>query len=495
MGNCRNFVRFLTKTNNYATIKIPDMPHNTDNNDLVFSRFMSRRTFVKAGIGAAAAVGIGASAVNTFSTVDVKGKILIIGGGAAGCSFAARLMRRIAGPDITLIDPSDRQYYQPGFTFIAAGIFSPDEVWKPQSACIPGGVKWVKDSVVALDPERRTARTAKGETYTYDYLVLTPGLKLCWDRVEGISRETLGEGNAHCIYDFEGAKRIWPAIDSLTSKGGKFVFTDTYTKHKCGGAPKKICMLTEHLSRRKGTRDECRIDYFCSEKALYDVPYYTPRLLQLYDERGIGLQVDTRVSGIDTSAKKVYLEKHGKVKAMEYDEALGRDVEKEQTTVKPFVEDYDLLSFVPPQSAPDFVRESGLSWTEGKLAADGWVMVDKETLVHRKFHNVICLGDCAGIPTSKTSSAIRMQLPVAVANLLDIMQGKEPSHKYNGYACCPIVTDYGHVLLCEFDYDKKPVITFPFSLLDMSREQYAAWLLKKHILKPMFFNGMLKGLM
>ena len=75
------------------------------------------------------------------------------------------------------------------------------------------------------------------------------------------------------------------------------------------------------------------------------------------------------------------------------------------------------------------------------------------------------------------------------------MQGKEPSHKYNGYACCPIVTDYGHVLLCEFNYDKKPVISFPFSLLDMSQEQYAAWLLKKYFLKPMFFNGMLTGLM
>lgn len=456
---------------------------------------ISRRSFLKAGLGGAAAIGIGAGTVDYLSTTDVKGRILIIGGGAAGCSFAAQLMRKIEKPDITLIDPADRQYYQPGFTFIAAGIFKPDEVWKPQSCCIPKGVKWVKDSVVALDPVKQEARTSKGEKYSYDYLVLTPGLKLNWDKVEGISRNTLGQGNAHCIYDFEGAQRIWPAIQEFTKKGGRALFTDTYTKHKCGGAPKKICMLTEHLARKNGTRENCQIDYFCSEKALYDVPYYTPRLLEIYDERNIHLELNDRVVGIDTSAKKVYFEKHVKNKVMEFDETLGTEVEVEREEVTPFVEDYDLLSFVPPQSAPDFVRESGLSWTEGKLAKDAWVMVDQETLIHQTFKNVICLGDCAGIPTSKTSAAIRKQLPIAVGNLLDVMSGKEPSHKYNGYACCPIVTDYGHVLLCEFDYEKKPDITFPFSLLDMSKEQWAGWLLKRYFLKPMFFNGMLTGLM
>ena len=150
---------------------------------------------------------------------------------------------------------------------------------------------------------------------------------------------------------------------------------------------------------------------------------------------------------------------------------------------------------MPPQSAPDFVKQSGLSWTEGKLARDGWVMVDQETLIHKTFPNVVSLGDVAGIPTSKTSAAIRKQLPIAVENLLCVMQGKEPTEKYNGYACCPIVTDYGHVLLCEFDYNKDADITFPFSLLDMSKEQRAAWWLKKYFLKPMFFHGMLTGYM
>ncbi len=458
---------------------------------------MTRRKFLWLGGAGVATLAVGGTAIHALRTEDVKGRILIIGGGAAGCSFAARLMRRVSHPDITLIDPSDKQFYQPGFTFIASGIFQANEVWMPQSECLPKGegFRWVKDSVVALDPVNQTARTAKGNTYAYDFLVLCPGIKLCWDEVEGFDLKQMGKGNAYSIYDFQGAQKIWPAIQQLVKEGGRGVFTDTYTKHKCGGAPKKICLLTEDWARKNNARDKIKLDYFCSEKALYDVPYYTPRLLEIYEERHVGLSVNCRVKGIDTEKKQVYLERHEKRTVKRTDPETHEVTEVDDTQVTPFGEDYDLLSFVPPQSVPDFVKESGLSWTEGKLASGGWVMVDQYTFVHQKFPNVISLGDCAGLPTSKTSAAIRKQLPIAVENLLQIMQGKEPTHRYNGYACCPIVTDYSHVLLCEFDYEKKPDISFPFSLLDMSKEQYSAFLLKRYFLKPMFFHAMLKGLM
>ena len=74
------------------------------------------------------------------------------------------------------------------------------------------------------------------------------------------------------------------------------------------------------------------------------------------------------------------------------------------------------------------------------------------------------------------------------------MEGKAPEEKYDGYAACPIITDYGHVLMCEFDYDKNPQTSFPFTMLDMSKEQKAAWDLKVNGLKPLYFQSMLKGL-
>lgn len=439
---------------------------------------VNRRLFIKMLAAAGLLSFSNTEQAKAFSS-NAKGKIVIIGGGAAGISMAANLKHWLKEPDITLIDPSERQFYQPGFTLIASGVYQPNDVWKKQADCIPSKIKWIKDSVTAIDPVWNQISTKENGKIPYDFLVLTPGLQINWNKVEGISQKTLGQGNAHCIYDFEGAQKTWKALQEFSKTGGRGIYTDTYTKHKCGGAPKKICLLTDDYTRKQGTRDNVTLNFFTASKELYDVPFYTPRLLQIYEERNVPIHLNVRVKGVDTAAKKVHFERIEK-----------RGDEKIYT---PFIEEYDFLHFTPPMSAPDFVREAGLGWTEGKLAADAWVMVDKETLVHKKYPNIISLGDVAGIPTSKTSAAIRMQVPIAAKNLISLMEGKEPTEKYNGYAACPIVTDYGHVLLCEFDYDKKPQTSFPFTMIDTSKEQWLAWLLKVYILKPMYFYGMLKG--
>lgn len=440
---------------------------------------IDRRHFLKL-MAATGLISVASTQKAKAFSSDAKGKIVIIGGGAAGISMAARLLNWLDNPDITLIDPSDRQYYQPGFTLIASGVYEAGEVWKEQKDCMPDGVKWIKDSVAAVDPVWNQVTTTNNGKIAYDFLVLTPGIQTNWEKVEGITHDTLGQGNAHSIYDFEGAQKTWKAVQEFSKTGGRGIFTDTYTKHKCGGAPKKICLLTEHYNRKQGTRDKVSLDYYTAAHELYDIPYFTPRLLEIYKERNVPINLNVRVKGVDTATKQVHFEKIEKV--------------GEEKIVTPFIEDYDFLHFTPPMSAPDFVREAGLGWTEGSLAADAWVMVDKATLVHTKYPNIVSLGDVAGIPTSKTSAAIRVQVPIAAKNLISLMEGKEPTEKYNGYAACPIVTDYGHVLLCEFDYDKKAANSFPFSMMDTSKELWAAWALKVYFLKPMYFYGMLKGL-
>ena len=439
---------------------------------------IDRRHFFKLMAMAGLLTAASTQKAKAFSS-KAKGKIVIIGGGAAGISMAARLKSWLDKPDITLIDPSDRQFYQPGFTLIASGVYQPDDVWRKQEDCIPNDIKWIKDSVAAVDPVWNQVTTKNNGKIAYDFLVLTPGIQINWEKVEGITQATLGQGNAHSIYDFEGAQKTWKAIQEFSKTGGRGIYTDTYTKHKCGGAPKKICLLTEHYTRKQGTRETVDLNFYTASKELYDVPFFTPRLLEIYKERNIPINLNVRVKGVDTAAKQVHFEKIEKV--------------GDQKVYTPFVEDYDFLHFTPPMSAPDFVREAGLGWTEGKLAADAWVMVDKETLVHKTYPNIVSLGDVAGIPTSKTSAAIRKQVPIAAKNLISLMEGKEPAEKYDGYAACPIGTDYGHVLLCEFNYKKEAQNSFPFTLLDTSKEQWTAWLLKVYFLKPMYFYGMLNG--
>ena len=441
---------------------------------------ITRKQFLQIMAVAGAFVALGTDKAYAAKS-NARGRIVIIGGGAAGISMASRLKRALSNPDITIIDPSDKHFYQPGFTLIGGGVYGKDDVWRKQEDCMPKGVKWVKDVVTLVHPTQNKVDTAHSGSIEYDFMVLAPGVKYDWDRIEGITYKTIGEGNAHTIYDWRGAQLTWPAMQEFARKGGRGVFCDTYTKHKCGGAPKKISLLTWDNARKEGTTDRIDMHYYTGSKQLYDVPHFTPRLEEIYRERNIPVDMRCKLRAIDTHDKKAYFDQTVTL-------ADGTE------SVKKIVAEYDFMHFLVPQCAPDFVRESGLSWTEGNLAADGWAMADKETLVHKTYSNIICLGDCAGIPTSKTSAAIRKQLPVATANLVSIMEGGAPEVKYNGYAACPIVTEYGKVLMCEFDYDKKPQITFPLSLLDMSREQWVAWLLKVYGLKPIYFELMLRGL-
>jgi len=55
-----------------------------------------------------------------------------------------------------------------------------------------------------------------------------------------------------------------------------------------------------------------------------------------------------------------------------------------------------------------------------------------------------------------------MQVPVAAASLVSIMEAKEPVEKFDGYSACPFIIEYREVLMCEFSYEKEliPIMLF-----------------------------------
>lgn len=434
-----------------------------------------------AGLAAAIVVERG---YDFFSESKAKAKIVIVGGGAAGITMSAYLSDMLRQVDVTIIEPNEIHHYQPGYTLIAADIFTPGEIARPTQQLIPRHVKWLKDSVTELNPEGNSLTTAKNGRVSYDFLVLVPGCQMDFELVDGITRKSLGEGNVHSIYDYRSAALCRDAIKQLGGvKDGKLVFTNTYTKVKCGGAPKKICLLAEDSLRKRNLRDNFEISYFANQNELMKPKVYGDRLFEIFAERDIKVKYKHRLTGVDTSAKKAFFDLLPEPTANPISAAA---------TLEKLVVDFDLLHIVPPMSAPDFIKNSTVSVPIDKDNQGGWIKVDKETLVHSKFKNIISLGDVAGIPTSKTGAAIRMQAPIAAANLVSMMENREPVMKYNGYSACPIITEYGKVLMCEFGYDEKLLPSIPF--LDPGIERGMWWLLKVHGLKPMYYHGMLNGL-
>ncbi len=422
----------------------------------------------------------------------IKGKIVIIGGGSAGLCVAARLEGLLSDPDITIIDPIEIHYYQPGFTLVASGIYHPDHVISYEKDLIPSSCKWLKDSVTSVDPDNNKITTKANGEINYDFLVVCPGIQMNWSDLEGISLDKLGDDNIHSVFVFEGSKKTWSAIKNLSKSGGRAIFCDAHTPIKCGGAPKKINLLAEDYFRREGTRNEVDINFFTSSGKMFGVPIFEKRLEEIYAQRDMPTHKMHKFLGVDRAKKIALFEKTIITEREEYDDVLEETIKVEDKKMETIEVPFDFLHFTPPMSAPDFIKESSLAWDRGSAAEGGWTMVDKETLVHLKYKNVISLGDVAGIPINKTGGSIRKQAPVAAKNLVLLMEGKEPIHKHNGYTVCPILTNYGKVLLAEFGYYNELMPTIP--ILDPGQERWIWWVLKCYILHPMYYYGMLKGI-
>lgn len=454
----------------------------------------SRRKFLKLSAFGLGGIIVSKGSFDLFNESNSEGKIVIVGGGAAGITMAAYLVDKLRNPDITIIEPNEIHHYQPGYTMIAGGVFTADEVLKPNKDLIPRGVTWLKDKVMELNPDNNSLETQSSGKINYDYLVLVPGCQLNYNLIEGIDANRLGEGNVHSIYTHEGSQKCYEALKKMPDlKNGNFVFTDSYTKIKCGGAPKKICLMSDDYLRNNNAREGKSFNYYSNGTNLMTPKIYGDRLAEIYDERDVQTHYKHRLVSVDTAKQRATFE-------LLPEETLsptpvGVNYEKVEVP-------FDFLHIVPPMSAPDFVKNSPLVITEGELRHGGWVDSNEFTLIHNKYPNIISFGDVAGLPTSKTGAAIRIQAPVAAANLVSLMEGKEPTKAYNGYSACPIVTEYGKVLMAEFgygeevkphSYKKKVLPTIPF--IDSGVERGMWWILKKHGLKPMYYHGMLKGLM
>lgn len=390
-------------------------------------------------------------------------QIVIVGGGNAGISVAAQLLLKNAKLDIAIIDPADKHYYQPAWTLVGSGVFDIKKTERSEASVMPKGVQWIKESVQSFEPEKNEVKTG-GDVYTYDYLVVCPGIQLNWSAVKGLT-ETLGKNNICSNYSFKTAPYTFECIKNL--KKGKAIFHNPHTPVKCGGAPHKIMYMAADYFRKQGVLDDIDIQYWSGAGKLFAVEKYEKTLLGVCDKANIKLNFMERLEEVDGPNKRARFVGFGE---------KNKDVE---TWV-----DFDMIHVTPPQSAPDFIKNSVLA------NAAGWVDVDKNTLQHVKFQNIFSLGDASGLPTSKTGAAIRKQAPVVVANLLSLIGQNPLDMAYTGYTSCPLLTGYGKLVLAEFDYNNQPQETFPF---DQSKERWSMYMLKKEVLPRMYWNMILKG--
>jgi len=391
--------------------------------------------------------------------------LLIVGGGAAGVSVANTMRRQDANIDIAIVEPSEKHYYQPGFTIIGGGAYTMKQTMRNEADLISDSIVWIKEYVQTFQPEQNTVTLRSGETVSYDYLVVCPGLQLDWDKIKGL-KETLGKNNVCSNYSPETVEYTWECIKSIES--GNALFTQPPMPIKCAGAPQKIMYLAADRFRKKGILDKFTIEFCNAGPGLFGIPFFAKALSKVVADYGIKTCFGHNLVAIDGETKTATFE------------TTDADGKKQQVN-KPF----DMIHVTPPQSAPDFIKQSPLA------NAAGWVDVHDKTLQHTRYANIFGLGDATSTPNAKTAAAVRKQVPVVIDNITHLMRSQALVDAYNGYGSCPLTTSLSTVMLAEFSYGGKVTPSFP--LLDPRANRWIWWIGKIMGFPWMYWSLMLKG--
>lgn len=413
--------------------------------------------------------------------------VVVIGAGTGGIMTAAQIKNQKRDATIAIVDPAETHYYQPAWTLVGAGAYDYNKTGRPMSSVIPKGCDWVKDAVTTIDADNSKVNTANSGELSYDILVAAPGIQIDVDGIPGL-KEGL-EAGVVCS-NYTDPKKTWELVQKF--KGGNAVFTQPTTPIKCGGAPQKIMYLADDHWAKTGVKSDTNVIFATPGSVIFGVPDFAKTLTKVLQRKNIHFKPFYAISKIDVVNKEVHFTnaKPGENDCVVNEgNGLSERTEGDSAYVIPF----DLLHLAPPQSAPDFIKNSPLSnGTPG-----GWIDVDINTLQHNKYSNVFAVGDAAALPTAKTGAAIRKQAPVVAGNVVAMLNSnKITDAQYEGYSSCPLVTGYGKMVLAEFKYnnvrDSDPFLS---KFVDTTKENYSMWILKKFGLPYMYWNRMMKGKM
>jgi sulfide:quinone oxidoreductase len=433
---------------------------------------VSRRHWLMRTTGAGAALTLGLPpGTASAQRVATKAHIVIAGSGLGGIAVANRLSQMLDGAKITIIDAKEVHNYQPGYTLVATGVWPVDKVNDMRNADLhSSSVEWVKDMVAGFDPSANTVTTAGGKRIRYDYLVVGIGTHQDWGQIEGMDLKAIGSNGLTSVYPgAEAAAATWAAMDAFRQKGGNAVMTLPATPLKCAGAPLKMTFMLRDRLAQAGTLDKSSVTFYSALGNVFGVKVVNDNVLARWKDLGIGVEYTQKLKAIDIGARRAtFVSPEG------------------MTSEVP----YDFIHVVPPMRAPDAVKNSDLAWKEGPMAAGGWLEVDKATLQHKRFKNVFGIGDINGTPRGKTAATIKKSAPMVAQHVVDVIAGREPGQKFDGYTSCPLIVKEGSAMLIEFDYDGKLTPSLP--MIEPLQAGFFGWLLKYRMLKPAYI-AVLKG--
>ncbi len=368
----------------------------------------------------------------------MKTRVVVLGAGFGGLELATTLSEALGDDvEVTLIDKSDTFVFGFSKLDVMFGRSTLNAVSLPYSEIAKPGVRFLRQTITAIDPQARTVST-DGGVHEADFLVVALGADYDLDATPG-----LAEG-ANEFYSVAGAQRLGELLPEFSQ--GRAVIGVCGAPFKCPPAPSEAALLLHDYLSARGVREQCEISLVLPLPSPVPPSPDTSRALEAaFAERDIKFVPGRRPSSLDPARRVVVLDDGSEMP-------------------------YDLFLGVPKHRAPDVVIDSGMT-------EDGYVPVSPQTLQTR-FPGVYAVGDVTTVGVPKAGVFAEGAARVAAKSLIASIRGGEQPAPYDGIGICYIEFGAGRVGRVQVDFlsGPKPTGTYgePSEALAADKRHFGA---------------------
>jgi sulfide dehydrogenase [flavocytochrome c] flavoprotein subunit len=355
---------------------------------------MQRRQWIKAGLAGSALLTLGACA--TRPGMPSSAKVVVIGGGYGGAT-AAKYVRLFSDYriDVVLIEPQSHFVSCPISNLVVGGSRSLAELTTSYDALAARhGVQMVRDMAASIDAAKKTVTLASGASIRYDKLVLSPGIELMFDGIEGLRA---AQEAGQILQAWKAGPETLALRQQLEAMrdGGVFAITIPEAPYRCPPGPyERASLVAAYFKRAKPKSKVLILD------ANQDVTSKPGLFKKAWSELYPGMveyRPQHKAVAVDAKASTLKFEIQDDVKA-------------------------DVLNVLPPMRAGALAVQSGLANANGR-----WCHVDYLNFESTAAKDIHVLGDSIQIAPGMPKSAhmANSHGKVAAAALVAQLSGME----------------------------------------------------------------------
>jgi sulfide dehydrogenase [flavocytochrome c] flavoprotein subunit len=320
-------------------------------------------------------------------------RVVVIGGGFGGTACARALKRIDAKLEVTLIEPVKTFTACPLSNEVIADLREIDAQQFSYDRIAADGINVIAQAAAKIDAQARTVILADGASLYYDRLVLSPGIDLRFDALEGYD-EAASAKMPHAWQAGEQTLLLRRQLEAMDD-GGLVALAVPASPSRCPPAPYERASLIAHYLKLRKPRSKVLI--LDAKDTIPQQKLFENAWKELYGgmiER-VSLSQGGRVTSVDPATSKIVTE-------------FG---------------DYtaQVANVIPPQKAGRIAEIAG--------AADktGWCPIDPVTFASKLVPDVHVIGDaCLGGGIPKSASAANAQGKACAAGIVNLIAGKAP---------------------------------------------------------------------